>query len=298
MQRRQQRILREMAHLMRKQTDNPVHASPVAAFTPAAPPSRFRYGFVIAIIAALFMAVTGALGTDVAPFAKRLTYWSVVMISGHFIGTGVTSGIHGWGKLSGNPWTEGLLISLVIAAPITVVVTGASNMFFGWNDSGLAGLLIMFGIVAFVSMIMTAINIMIGKNHAPAIHTPVIMPVQNIATLPEQDAPTEARLRARLPIHLREAAIWAIESEDHYLRVHTDLGSDLILMRLSDAIAATEGLDGAQTHRSWWVASKAIMRIERGDGRATLHLNGGVTAPVSRTYYRTLIATGWLKSQV
>jgi hypothetical protein len=303
MQRRQQRILREMAHLMREQTDNPVHASPVAPFTPPAPPSSFRYGFIVAVVAAIFMAVTGALGTDVAPFAKRLAYWGVVMISGHFIGTGVTSGIQGWGKLSGNPWTEGLLISLVIAAPVTLVVAGASTLFFGWNEGGFYDLLIMFGIVAFVSMIMTAINIIIGKSQPSA-----VIPVHNAAALPEQalpeqirpeqNAPTEARLRARLPIHLREAQIWAIESEDHYLRVYTDLGSDLILMRLSDAISETEGLDGAQTHRSWWVASKAVTRIERGDGRATLHLHGGITAPVSRTYYRALSATGWLKSQV
>ncbi len=293
MQRRQQRILREMAHLMREQTDNPVHASPAATISPSVPLSSFRYGLIVALVAAIFMAVTGALGTDVAPFAKRLAYWGVVMISGHFIGTGVTSGIHGWGKLSQNPWAEGLLISLVIAAPVTLVVAGASTLFFGWNEGGFYDLLIMFGIVAFVSMIMTAINILIGKNYSSAVSRD-----QDITTLPEHIAPAEARLRTRLPIHLREAQIWAIESEDHYLRVHTDLGSSLILMRLSDAISETEGLDGAQTHRSWWVSRAAILRTERSDGRATLHLNCGITAPVSRTYYRVLSATGWLKSQV
>lgn len=275
---------------MREQTDNVIHASPAATTTYLRPANAFRYGMITAIIAAVFMAVTGALGTDAAPFGTRIAFWGIVMVSGHMIGTGVTSGIRGWGKLSANPWTEGALISFVIAAPITVLVSGASAIFFGYNEATVSGLLIMFAVVAFVSAIMTAINMMIGKD--------VANEVKANPQPTETNAPIAARIRSRLPVHLQQAAIWAIEAEDHYLRVHTDLGSDLILMRLSDAIAETEGLNGAQTHRSWWVASGAITRIERGDGRAILHLHGGITAPVSRTYVRKLTASGWLKSHV
>ena len=39
-------------------------------------------------------------------------------------------------------------------------------------------------------------------------------------------------------------------------------------MRLSDAVEELEGLEGAQTHRSWWVARDAVRGVERGDGRA------------------------------
>jgi len=75
--------------------------------------------------------------------------------------------------------------------------------------------------------------------------------------------------------------------------VHTELGSDLILMRLSDAVTELEGLEGAQTHRSWWVAKGAVRGASRGDGRATLLLEGGLTAPVSRSYAATLREAGW-----
>ena len=85
----------------------------------------------------------------------------------------------------------------------------------------------------------------------------------------------------------------SVEAEDHYLRVHTDRGSDLILMRLSDALAELEGLEGAQTHRSWWVARDAVRGVTRGDGRATLTLEGGLSAPVSRRYARALREAGW-----
>ena len=72
------------------------------------------------------------------------------------------------------------------------------------------------------------------------------------------DAPRRSPFLDRLPLRLRGATIRAVQAEDHYLRLHTDRGSDLILMRLSDAVSELEGLEGARTHRSWWVAREAV----------------------------------------
>lgn len=98
----------------------------------------------------------------------------------------------------------------------------------------------------------------------------------------------------RLPLKLRGAEVWAVEAEDHYLRLHTSKGQDLILMRLADAVAELEGVEGAQVHRSWWVARDAIADAERGDGRAVLTLKDGSQVPVSRTYARTLRERNWI----
>lgn len=100
-------------------------------------------------------------------------------------------------------------------------------------------------------------------------------------------------LTDKLPPRFRRARLIALEAEDHYLRVHTDKGDALILMRLSDALAAVETLDGARTHRSWWVARDAVETVERGDGRARLILAGELAAPVSRTYAPKLREAGW-----
>ena len=100
-------------------------------------------------------------------------------------------------------------------------------------------------------------------------------------------------LAEKLPPRLRAAPLIALQAEDHYLRVHTQAGDALILMRLGDAIAAVDGLDGARTHRSWWVARQAVQDIARADGRATLTLTNGVEAPVSRTYSPKLREAGW-----
>jgi len=109
----------------------------------------------------------------------------------------------------------------------------------------------------------------------------------------DSDGTAARALTDKLPHRLRHAPVLALQAEDHYLRVHTGKGDCLILMRLSDAIAAVETLDGARTHRSWWVARGAVTDIARGDGRATLTLSNGVEAPVSRTYAPALREAGW-----
>jgi hypothetical protein len=107
-------------------------------------------------------------------------------------------------------------------------------------------------------------------------------------------SPAAPKFLERLPLKLRGAEVWAVEAEDHYLRLHTSKGQDLILMRLSDAIAELEGIEGAQVHRSWWVARDSIAEAERGDGRATLTLKDGSEVPVSRTYARMLRERKWI----
>jgi DNA-binding LytR/AlgR family response regulator len=108
-----------------------------------------------------------------------------------------------------------------------------------------------------------------------------------------QDRPS-VRFLERLPAKLRGGQVWAVEAEDHYLRLHTSKGQDLILMRLADAVAELDGIEGMQVHRSWWVARDAVANIARGDGRAELTLQDGSKVPVSRTYARVLREKGWL----
>ena len=93
-----------------------------------------------------------------------------------------------------------------------------------------------------------------------------------------------ARFMQRLPVKYRTAELWAVSSEDHYLRVHTSLGEELILMRLADAMRDLAGTDGLQTHRSWWVARNGVADTRREGGKLSLVLKSGKAAPVSRTH--------------
>jgi DNA-binding LytR/AlgR family response regulator len=88
--------------------------------------------------------------------------------------------------------------------------------------------------------------------------------------------------------------VLSLAAEDHYIRVTTALGSDLILCRLSDAIAELGPAGGQRVHRSYWVAQGAVASVERKDGKTVLLLTNGETVPVSQSYLPSLKAAGWL----
>jgi hypothetical protein len=118
-------------------------------------------------------------------------------------------------------------------------------------------------------------------------------PKGEIAQVPTPPPSPPASFLDRLPIKFRTGDIYAVSSEDHYLRVHTSLGEALILLRLADAVRELASVEGLQTHRSWWVAKQGLADVTRGDGRVTLKLKSGVEAPVSRTYQKAVKDAGW-----
>ena len=85
-----------------------------------------------------------------------------------------------------------------------------------------------------------------------------------------------------LPARLGTDLIY-IKSEDHYVEVHTTIGSSLIKMRFSDAVAEL-GDRGMQVHRSYWVATRHVTRSVRSGKRTLLRLTGDHKVPVSVTH--------------
>ena len=85
-----------------------------------------------------------------------------------------------------------------------------------------------------------------------------------------------------LPDRLGTDVIY-IKSEDHYLEVHTTIGSSLVKMRFSDAVAEL-GERGIQVHRSYWVATSHVTRSVRSGKRTVLRLTGDHKVPVSVTH--------------
>ena len=75
----------------------------------------------------------------------------------------------------------------------------------------------------------------------------------------------------------------------HYVEVTASGGSDVILMRLADAVDALGGL-GMQVHRSYWASFDHMQRLVRREGRMLLCLTGGREIPVSRPYLKAVRA--------
>ncbi|MGO1118430.1 LytTR family transcriptional regulator DNA-binding domain-containing protein [Rhodovibrionaceae bacterium A322] len=81
--------------------------------------------------------------------------------------------------------------------------------------------------------------------------------------------------------------------EDHYLRIHTNQGSDLILCRMDDAAHELATL-GRRVHRSYWVAEEAVQGMRKDGNRVFLKLPGDQEVPVGKTHRASLKEAGWL----
>ncbi|MEP2533309.1 LytTR family DNA-binding domain-containing protein [Shimia sp.] len=101
------------------------------------------------------------------------------------------------------------------------------------------------------------------------------------------------RLAQRLPDDIG-SYILCLSVSDHFVKIVTDRGEKCVRMRLSDAIAEMEGVEGFQVHRSHWVAKDAIRSAHNGQGRAMLSLACGTQVPVSRNYRPVLEKAGIL----
>ena len=103
----------------------------------------------------------------------------------------------------------------------------------------------------------------------------------------------ERDFRLRLSAKRRSARLIAIEAEDHYVRVHTDAGSELVAMRFADALEELARAYGFRVHRSWWVIGDAIDGVRWTRSGGELRLAAGIVAPVSRSYAASLKSAGW-----
>ena len=113
------------------------------------------------------------------------------------------------------------------------------------------------------------------------------------APMPSAAFPRPPALLNRLPLDKR-APLVALSVEDHYVRIITAKGEEMVLMRLADAIRETEGANGLQVHRSHWVALDHVVAVRRkGDG-ALLKMSYGPEIPVSRTNLPKLREAGLL----
>jgi DNA-binding LytR/AlgR family response regulator len=272
--------LREPAENRREQRPDAAGASSIAG-DGGRDARTWARNLAVAAAAGLFLAFSGAMETGQAPLLTRLIYWLPLMLGGAVLGFATALLVRRVPRAGANPWVFGSLLALTLALPTSVIVWAYTNVVFA-RAFRLGELPLMFGPVLLISAAMTAIMMLVNQpgrvTHAP----------------PEGAAPARIKFMDRLPAKLKGAVIYAVSAEDHYLRLHTSKGSDLILMRLSDAISELDGLEGAQTHRSWWVSREAVESVRRDGDRVTLLVKGGAEAPVSRPNVKALREAGWL----
>jgi hypothetical protein len=226
----------------------------------------------------LVMAELGPYRTLEAPHLLRTAYWLLAVFgsgfAGIFIERAIARRVRGF-------WLRIAVASLAITPPVTLYIYALNAIMLDlprrwWLLPQLAWQVLV------VMLLLMTMRALLWRRVVET--RTVVMP-----PLPE----AERHFRLRLSAKRRAARLIAIEAEDHYVRVHTDTGSELLPMRFSDALAELERAYGYRLHRSWWVAAEAIegVRWMRGGGEA--RLTGGVVAPVSRSYAAALKSAGW-----
>jgi len=232
------------------------------------------------VAAGMFLAVIGPFdATPGQPFWVTVIYWVGLIMLGSLTAEGTRVLIDRvW---PGMPVLAKLAIVSVSAAIAATCGVLLLEFVFAGRNIPARYLPSLFGLVWVISAAMTAVGYMADKS--------ILAPPPTDA--PEGAGPVETFL-SRLPLKFRQAELHAVSSEDHYLRVHTSLGEELILMRLADAVRELDGGGGLQVHRSWWVAAAAVREVKRQGGKVSLVLPSGKEAPVSRTFTADARAAG------
>lgn len=218
------------------------------------------------------LALAGGVLTIVAPFntdaalanGPRALFWTGIVVATYAVGATVHTLLRD--RVRGLPPAIGItLIAVVTGLALAAVIDIITGAVFGWPDTlgGIARDVARdFSIGACVSM-----GFQIAARRAP--------------DAAQAALPATPPLLDRLPLGKRGALV-ALSVEDHYVRVRTTQGEEMVLMRLSDAIRETGSVPGMQVHRSRWIALDHVRSARRDGDRAILTMTVGAAIPVSR----------------
>ena len=258
----------------------------------------FRQRLPVVLVSVAVLAVIGPFGTfQDLTLPQRLAYW------GGMIGFGFLAFeliVHMAIRLSrerADAWRTmlaGVLLAVTVVQTVFVALLERASR--GNDFLSPLGLMELYVYVTVITALVSVAPVLLELKDRGLL-APALAPAPEPAAVPVEaeapPAPREPAFLARIPAKLGRDLL-ALEMEDHYVRVHTPEGSDLILMRMRDAVAELTGLEGLQVHRSYWVAAAAVTGVERKpDGKLTLRLSNGLRVPVSRSYAADVRAAGW-----
>ncbi|MGH1444764.1 MAG: LytTR family DNA-binding domain-containing protein [Cognatishimia sp.] len=217
---------------------------------------------------------------SVIPLLPRVVYWltlsSAFFFVGSFVGTWSHAALerHGW-----TMWPATITAGALAGIVIFVLLVMINLALFDFPIDCMSCMVTLGANVVGISVIVTSAVVKIKMMMASG---------QAVATTIEP-----APILRRLPFDKRGALI-SISVNDHYVDVITDKGQELLLLRLSDAMAEVGETKGMQVHRSHWVALDQITSARRDGAKAILTMSDGRDIPASRTYVSALKEAGVL----
>ena len=227
--------------------------------------------------ASILLGLTGPFGTFAGlDLPARLAYWAVTVVVTYLAATLLVGWLAAAFPVHGIPEPVAYgLYGAVVGVPVAAIVWGFNVAVFGF--AGAIGFPLLLAYTVAIAAIVSAVVAMFHIRFAQA-------------TRPDARA-ARPRILDRLPPQLR-GELSHLSVQDHYVDVRTNRGGKLVLIRLADAIAEAEGVEGLQVHRSHWVAVGQVAATHRRDGKLVLTMRDGTEVPVSRTYASAARAAG------
>ena len=228
----------------------------------------------------LLLAFLGPFDSDSTPLAARYAYWTLCMLGGGLIAVAIDERL---GARLPVLWKRVAVVTTLATPLVALFVVVIQHLLFGEDRWSIYPPLLWQ--VWPIMLAAMAVRALVWRRLPERVETRTIV----VPPLPE----AEAAFRRRLSARRRDARLIAIEAHDHYLRVHTDAGAELITLRFADALDDLARAHGWRIHRSWWVAADAIEDVRWRRGSGEVRLIGGLIAPVSRSHGAALKEAGW-----
>lgn len=243
-------------------------------------PKAWARDLGLAVGIGLVLAFLGPFGSYATPLQTRILISVAIGVAGSAVMWPLVRLIQRLGARAGLPELFTIAAALVVTAAPVSVTSRLVSMALNPHPRHIDWVTQYFAVLAVVLPFggaVIAVQRLVDRRSASAV----------------PDAAAPPRLLERVPARLGREVI-ALQAEDHYVRVYTPLGSDLILMRFADAIAEADGLDGLRVHRSWWVVRDAVAAARTEGRRAVLTLTGGLEVPVTRETVPDIRRADWL----
>ncbi len=240
--------------------------------------------WIVLVAVGLILSVVGAFDTDqVLRPVPRALYWVGVVSATYALGSFLSLTIRH--ALDNQPRPLRLAaMALASGCVLTLCILGINTALFGWFFRSSAELYsfvaTVFGVVLIVVIVFDWVLTQAEQN-------------QTEQSLPPE--PKSPAILTRLPLDKRGQLI-SLTALDHYVEVTTDKGTELVLMRLGDAVGETPPIVGVQIHRSHWVALDQITKVEKQSNKTTLITSDKRELPISRSGLPRLKEHGVLPS--
>lgn len=229
--------------------------------------------WLLCSVVASYVGPFGTYGT--LDFLHRAEYWTVVIGLSIIVAYTVRHVMEPLARRLPR-LHSGVLIVVVFSLIYTALLTLFTAWFFSEQITGTPGFGELLFFVFLVAAGVEALRYYLGEWQTEPETLPEAKPED---TVQPPDLPFFQRLNPRLG-----RQIIRLKVRDHYVEVYTTRGSDLLLMRFSDAIRELDGYDGLRVHRSHWVARPAVQEVRRERGKLFLVTIDGTEVPVSRNY--------------